>query len=150
MPSGNIASEWEGYGATKVYYSKLPLTHENFELGFTEATTVVASTREWVPGYNIPDGHIFSDYSTVEATPAFSTTSKDIDALFKDDGATGKKLKGNTQINWHEEIRRDIALAPGKNWYDSNIWYISRSYSLKQQIEDKRTKKVRKRYRRHE
>lgn len=149
MVDGNIASEWESYGATVVRYEKLPLTHENFELGYTEATTITASYREWVPGYVCPDGHIFSDDSRVEATSGESTTTKDMDELFKDDGPSAKNLKGNTSIGWHEQVRRDIERAPSKNWYDNNKWYISRGWSLEQQIADKKKQKVRKRYRKH-
>lgn len=150
MVDGNIASEWDSFGATVVRYTKLPLTHENFELGYSEATTITASVREWVPGYNCPDGYIFTDGSTVEATTGESTTTKDMDELFKDDLANPRSLKGNIRINWHEEVRLDIEKAPPKSWYESNKWYISRGWSLTQQIADKKKQKVRKRYRKHE
>ena len=150
MVDGNIASEWDSYGATVVRYTRLPLTHVNFELGYTEATTVTASYREWVPGYNCPDGHIFTDDSVVEATTGKSTTTKDMDELFKDDGPTPKVLKGNTQISWHEQVRLDIGKAPSPRWYENNKWYISRGWSLEQQIADKERQKVRKRYKKHE
>jgi hypothetical protein len=149
MSQSNIASEWDGFSGYKVYYTKLPLTHENFELGYTEATTIVASTREWIPGLNCPDGYEFSDGSTVLATSIMSTTTKDIDELFKDDGVNKKSLKGNTKLGWHEEIRLDIDKSPDQNWYENNKWYISRSYSLEQQLADMKKQKVRKRYKKH-
>ena len=147
MVDGNIASEWDNYAATVVYKSYLPLTHENFELGYTEATTVTASTREWVPGYLCPDGHTFTDKSVVEATAGMSNTNKDMEELWKDDGVTPKSLKGNTRLGWHEEVRRDIEKAPSMSWYETNKWYISRGWSLKQQMEDMKKKKIRKRMR---
>ena len=57
-----IAEQWDDYGATVVRTIYYPLSPAN-DAAVLTATRVAASYREWVPGYNCPDGFEFSDGS---------------------------------------------------------------------------------------
>ena len=146
--SGNIASEWDGFAASKVYKYYRPLSASQ-EINGDYTQTVAGSTEEWVPGENCPDGYEFADKSTVTATSNLPNTARDMDEVFKDDAKTPRDLKGTAKDNvkWHSDVRNDIDSAPDESWYDNNKWYINTRWDLKSQLEDMKKKKVKKRYR---
>lgn len=130
----DINTEWtDTYGATVLRQTYRPLTWEQERDGVT-ATIVIASYREWVPGADIPDGHVFDDMSTVLATGDIPRITKDVSELNKDDKKKRKDLKGSTTSFWHDEIRADIDSAPPQKEYDSNKVYVNPKWDLADQL----------------
>ena len=131
----DISSEWEGFGATvlKVTY-QLPSPAQD-EAGITPGT-VVASVREWQPGANCPDGYVFADYSSVQATSLSPTSREDWIDYRKDDKVNPKDLKGNTTVSeWHQGVREDIAKVPVSNYKNRQV-FINRNWDFNYQLEE--------------
>ncbi len=129
----DINTEWHSYGATVLRQTYRPLTWEQERDGIT-ATIVIASYREWVPGYTCPAGHIFSDKSTVQATSNIPRTPRDVSERNKDDRKNPRSLKGTYENLWHSEVRADIDGAPPQSEYDSNKVYVNPKWDLVDQL----------------
>jgi len=144
----DIADEWnDTYGAYVVHYTYRPLTTAQEEAGVT-ATIVTASVRVWTPGANCPDGHLFGDGSTVEASSLSPKLRDDLSELMKDDRKNARDLDGNLETFWHKQIRQDIAKAPDPSEYDNNKVYVNPRWDLESQLKEIKsgriTKKIKK------
>ena len=144
MAVGRIASQWDSYAASVVYKEYQPPTWQQEELGLT-GTIVIASVVNRRAGVAMPDGFIFADYSAVEATTTQPRISKDRTELHKDDTKVGKDLYGDSENEWHRQIREDLERAPNPSWYKNNKWYIQPRWDLADQLSDKAKQKVTKR-----
>ena len=149
MPTGDIYQEWQDYGATVVYTQYYPLSDADAEAGLT-ATRVLATWSVWEPGANCPDGHVFSDGSTVLATSGDPKTPIDVDKMHKDDREQVDELYGTfAQANaWHAQVRNDIAKAPDDGDYKHRKVYVVPRWDLKSQLEDLKKGRVTKRIKR--
>ena len=149
MPDGDISSEWEDFAASVTHTTYYPLSWEDDRDGVS-ATRVLATVTSRHAGYACPDGHIFSDLSTVEATSGVPTTRRDKSEMHKDDKAEVKDLYGtDAQKNlWHELVRLDIAKSPDSSTYDKRKVYINPRWDLEFQLNEirkgKTTKRVKK------
>ena len=130
----DINEEWYNFGATILRTTKqLPSVAQD-EAGITPAT-VTASVRVWQAGVNCPDGHVFADYSTVQATSLNPTTREDKKEMHKDDKANAKTLYGNAENEWHEGVRGDFNKVPDTDYKNRKV-YINMRWNFEDQLEE--------------
>ena len=146
MPDGDISSEWEDFAASVTHRQYQLLSHTADEAGL-EATIVINSWDVRHAGKNCPDGYVFTDMSTVEATTNVPNTRKDMSEMHEDDKTEAKDLYGtDAQKNlWHELVRLDIAKSPDSSTYDERKVYVNPRWDLVHQLEEIRKGKVTKR-----